>query len=159
MCLTLKFNNRFCVSYDILVYKMLNDTDHLDIRTPFKNVPVLFKDGVAELQINDEDLKPNMLKDVNKGIHSYSSLSECRERSFVFTYSAYYAIIPAGTPFYVGKREDVVSSKLIIFKTENDLRNYEDKNGMASPLSIKPLSLVRTKFMGYILEGEAVKEA
>lgn len=159
MCLTLKFNTRFCVSYDIKVYKMLCDRDPNDIKTPYQKTPVLFKDGVADLQINDEDLKPTILEHVHQGIHSYSSLSECRKMSCVFTYSVYYAIIPAGTPFYVGKREDVVSSKLIIFKTENDLRNYEDKNGMASPLSIKPLSLVRTEFMGYILEGEAVKEA
>ena len=134
MCLTLKLKNRFCLSYDILVHKMLNDRQTNNIITPYQRMCVNFENGKAELWINDDDLKPNIWEDIHQGIHSFYDLYECRLRAMMFGFSPYYAIIPAGTPFYVGNTFDVVSSKLIIFETGEDLAKYEEKNGKATPL-------------------------
>lgn len=158
MCLTLKFNTRFCVSYDIKVYKMLNAWDRRKIITPYQHTPVDFKDGKFELWIDDKELKPNFWNDVYRGIHSYQDLTESSNISRLLCYKLYYAVIPAGTPFYVGIDGDVVSSKLIIFETYVDFCKYEEENGKISPLKAKPSGAKYDIEFGYVKEGEIVKE-
>ena len=152
MCLTLKFKTRFCVSYDILVFKMLDNSNPFNIITPYQKRPVRFNDGVSELWIHEEDLKPSVWNNVNQGIHSFFDVHWCRQRSRMCNTMTYYAIIPAGVPFYVGIDFDVVSSRLLIFETAEDLNRYEEKNGKASPLMAEQLG----NWM--IPEGKIVRE-
>lgn len=135
MCLHLKLKKRFCVSYDIMVYKVLNDHNTHNIVTPYQNTPVNFdNDGMAELSIDSERLKPNMWDCVHYGIHSYYDMLACFNMADMFRYKDYLAVIPAGTPFYVGDCLDIVSSKLLIFESLKDLDSYEEKHGKTTPL-------------------------
>lgn len=151
MCLTLKFKTRFCVSYDILVFKMLNNSNTFNIVTPYQRRPVRFNDGVSELWINEEDLRPNAWNDVNQGIHSFYDFWSCRRMSRMCNNMTYYAIIPAGTPFYVGIDLDVVSSRLIIFESVDVFNRYEETHGKTSSLYVEALS------KAMIPEGKVVK--
>lgn len=95
---------------------------------------VNFEDGKAELSIDNERLKPNMWDDVHYGIHSYYDMLVCVNMADLFKYKDYLAVIPAGTPFYVGNGFDIVSSKLLIFESLKDFNNYEEKYGKTTPL-------------------------
>ena len=139
------------MSYDILVFKMLNNSNPFNIITPYQKRPVRFNDGVSELWINDEDLRPSCWADVHQGIHSFYDLFWCRKRSRMCNNMTYYAIIPAGTPFYVGSDLDVVSSRLLIFETTDDFYSYEEKNGKSSSLCVEALG------KDMIPEGKVVK--
>ena len=91
--------------------------------TPIMRFPVKFdRFGIAELEYKyklqpidsyeynrrTNGFIPSGKFIINKGIHScvYDNPEE------------YLAIIPAGTSYYVGLYEDIVSNKLIIFKNE-----------------------------------------
>lgn len=150
MCLEMKFRTRFCAPYDIAVYKMLEDI-RVPIRTPYQGEEIIFNDGVFEQSIPDEELKPNMWGDVHRGIHSLRSRFGFLDES-TKSCTLYYAVIPAGTPFYVGKYDDVVSSRLLIFESMDYFNKYEAENGKARPLKVKETT------NDIFPEGEIVEE-
>lgn len=100
---------------DIMVFKVLEHKKY-EWKTPYRNKRVFFFFGKAKLHA-----KLNVENDeyVDKGIHSClrSStaasilLSNCDDGK-VFT-----AIIPKGAEYFIGRWGDVVSNKLIIYKT------------------------------------------
>lgn len=99
---------------DMVVFKVLEHKKH-EWKTPYRNKRVFFFFGKIKLHA-----KLNVVYDtyVDEGIHSclYAStatsvLSDC-DNGNVFT-----AIIPKGAEYFIGTWGDVVSNKLIIYKT------------------------------------------
>lgn len=106
----------------ILVRKHLFVQEH-EYFTPIMRFPVKFdKFGIAELEYKNE-LKPIDSYEYNRRTNGFipSDKFIIKEgiHSHVYGNSGeYLAIIPAGTSYYVGLYEDIVSNKLIIFKNE-----------------------------------------
>lgn len=123
MCLT-TITNELTAKTDILVYKCL-DFDGDIYCTPFRYMPVEFNNGRVELK--SELIKIG--KDcVEIGIHSYFNKNDAItiSRSFHANSgtSMHYAIIPKGSRYYVGKVNDIASTKLIIFRTKKSFDTY-----------------------------------
>ena len=84
-------------------------------KTPFIRSIIRFKDGVCIQQCDKFGISCSE-DDVNRwyifeGIHSIAY-----DFPFDSAYCSKIAIIPKGTEFYIGKSDDLVSLKLIIFK-------------------------------------------
>lgn len=137
MCLTiLKNTNKFVAESNILVYKCLDCEDD-KYCTPFQYVPIYFNNGKTELEVKNFTYSHHIdilhiSNTVNQGIHAYYVYNETKEVCKAFGYccgtKTHYAIIPKGAKYYVGNKGDVVSTKLIIFETEEDYKNYVENN-------------------------------
>ena len=94
---------------DIPVYKELHHSCSGWIKTPWRNYPVTFHENKAVLK----STFTQYYDEIHEGIHAYrkeiSTLRNCKIHK---------AIIPKGSLYYIGIRNDIVSTKLIIF--END---------------------------------------
>lgn len=120
---------------DILVYKWV-ECDNFNFNhfyTPYQQKVVEFDEkGVAILDSGVKSKKvpftifiaPNGRFYVSKGIHSFNSQRKAVHIN-VFTMNS---IIPKGTKFYIGGSGDIVSQKLIIFKTKTDYWEYVNLN-------------------------------
>lgn len=103
--------------------------------TPFQREEVVFKDGVFEQEADPNMIKPDYNNDVYYGIHSFHDQWECEKACRLYAFTYRWAVIPAGTDIYVGIN-DIVSSKLLVFETYDDLVKYEEKHGAARSLVI-----------------------
>ena len=131
MCLLIntdlhKNNKPFVADKNIVVYKFLK-YDMGCFYTPFQYFIVNFdKNGMffydnTEMEISN--------KKVYRGIHSY-----IKETYIPFFYgqadvlgyqeALFYAIIPAGSHYYIGVDNDIVSDNLIIFKHTQDINRF-----------------------------------
>ena len=134
--------------YNLKVYKMLTPTygrvvtdegrtlsgiRQIGFITPFQRAEVVFKDGVFEQEADPNMIKPDYNNDVYYGIHSFHNQWECEYASRLYGSTYRWAVIPAGTDIYVGIN-DIVSSKLLVFETYDDLVKYEEKHGKARGL-------------------------
>ena len=93
---------------DIPVYKTLSHYNSGKIKTPYQSHPVIFHKKKAVLR----SILIPYNEEVSKGIHAYikntvSYPSHCKLHK---------AIIPKGSLYYIGKYDEIVSTKLIIFK-------------------------------------------
>lgn len=150
MCLTLMVKYRMRLPYNLKVFKMLmptygrvvlNDGTVSSVRmvgfvTPFQREEVVFKDGIFEQNANPSMIKPDYKNDVYYGIHSYYNQWDCDKHTRILNSTYRWAVIPAGSDFYVGICGDIVSSKLLTFETYADLVTYEKKYGTAIELVV-----------------------
>ena len=109
---------------NILVYKYLGKWEYknkISYLTPFRQEPVYFKNGIAEQIVRrfgyETELYENF-KVVSKGIHSTKTFK--LEKN----YHRYYAVIPKGTKFYIGRDNDFVSKHLIIFENKDRMKEF-----------------------------------
>ena len=106
---------------DITVYKDLRAFGHDLFETPVMNEPVSFgENGIAVMSVSRfgwEYDKFFRKYAVGKGIHSYTSPK-------IPFYCRFYAIIPKGTRYFVGDCYDMVSTKLIIFRSYDDYEAF-----------------------------------
>lgn len=108
----------FVAQEDLVVTKILK-TCKGGYKTPYKHKKISFIFGryryhKAKLRpkVNAYLYMPNIY-DIYEGIHS----CECAPLYILGEDECMFkAVIPKGTPFYIGTRNDVVSSKLIIYK-------------------------------------------
>ena len=130
MCLKVKFGESICVAIrDIHVYKCL-DKKGTKYLTPYKYHPVNFSkdDGIAVLSINEE----LEIKDccVDRGIHGYFNAAKAIAVELLFrdddNTMIYHAIIPKGAKYCLGDSGDIVASKMLIFKKNDDYYDYID---------------------------------
>ena len=117
------FPKPFIADKNIVVYKELEKNSDGYI-TPYRNFPVEFNImGIAKLKSDVEDdvfpFKGNWYSliefSVDNGIHSY------RQQLYPSN-NFHYAIIPKGAKYLVGCFGDIVSEKLIIFKTKKSFK-------------------------------------
>ena len=110
MCLTPMHPKPFIAEKDILCKKCLIKLDN-DLYTPYQNVPITFNKGTC-IQIAYYGFNFDEYGNIRQGIHSYSKLCTKGLASDLI----YLCIIPKGIQYYIGKYDDLVSLKLIIFK-------------------------------------------
>ena len=150
MCLSLLIKHRMRLPYSLKVSKLLlprywfalddgrtvSDVKPERFITPFQREEVVFKDGVFMQEADPVMIKPDYKNDVYYGIHSYYNKWECEWRMNLLNSVCKWAVIPAGSDFYVGNNGDIVSSKLLIFQTYEDLLTYEENYGTAMELVV-----------------------
>lgn len=108
----------FVAQEDLVVTKILKACKG-GYETPFKHKKISFIFG--KYRYHKVKLHPKVtsfeyvsnIYDVNEGIHSCECAPLYPLRKDVCMFKA---VISKGTPFYIGTRNDVVSSKLIIYK-------------------------------------------
>ena len=141
--------NPFCEVFpliakkDVLVYKVLElpteeyvfyNEKHAWL-TPFRHLPVIFKDGIDKIESNLVVVKKDKTCDtithfslnnyiVNIGIHSYTNEREVKCYD-PYNRKIFKAVIPKGTPFYVGTNGDIVSKELIIYEYWDSINNSD----------------------------------
>lgn len=127
--------------------------------TPFQRNEVAFKDGVFEQEADPNMIKPDYKNAVYYGIHSYYDQWECERTTKLFNGTYRWAVIPAGSDFYVGINGDIVSSKLLVFETYADLIKYEENYGTAMALVVSHKSAeYPTEFHEPYIENATVIE-
>lgn len=147
MCLIVeKGTNKRKAESDILVYKCLDNYCTNYYTTPYQNVPVYFKNGKCVMNTPHFSYERNGNRTIIKeGIHSYYRRikAEYVELSYnhCFGTKMYYAIIPKGTEYYIGTNEDIVSTELIIFKTQEDYQKHKKKTEKICIIDVDSLSL------------------
>ena len=120
----------FVAQEDLVVTKILK-TCKGGYETPYMHEKISFIFGkyrYHKVKLHPEFtsfLHMSSIYDVYKGIHSCKN-----EPLYILCENAcmFKAVIPKGTPFYIGTRNDVVSSKLIIYK---DAKKVEGKRLMS----------------------------
>ena len=163
MCLNLMIKYRMRLPYNLKTFKMLmtrygrvvladgtvSGIKMVGFITPFQREEVDFKDGVCEQKADPNMIKPDYNNDVYYGIHSFHNQWECEKACRLYSFTYRWAVVPAGSDFYVGINGDIVSSQLLVFETYDDLVKYEEKHGTARGL-----------VMGYkVPENPIVKDA
>lgn len=105
--------------------------DHISYYTPFQGVEVKFKDGqcLKKANGNGAHLGKRINWEINQGIHSMLSRTH-----YVFSKGSrtkwFHAVIPKGTNYFIGTKDDVVSEKLLIFESDKDYENYCKENSI-----------------------------
>lgn len=119
---------------DIHVYKVLYDLDN-EYYTPFRRALVEFHSNIAistasRLTIlrRSLNIEFSSVDIVTEGIHAYRTILRAKSISNCMGGYIYHAIIPKGTKYYVGIDKNIVSEKLIIFKTKEAFKKYTKKN-------------------------------
>ena len=121
---------------DILVYKLLDYSKEIrGYSTPFQCKRVYFENGST---IMTSPLLLNC-REVSLGIHAYFTISAAKYVAGMFDVTdVYFAIIPKGSKFYLGKHDkDIVSDNMIVFKTESYYRKYCKKNGLREKIGMR----------------------
>lgn len=99
--------------------------------TPYRKYEIFFSGGLATLEAK---LNPSIDvygATVNEGIHAYTTFDKARQEAESLVNKLahpliFHAIIPAGTPFYVGTSGDIVSAKLEVHVVVEFTENKED---------------------------------
>ena len=126
------WNNPFIAKNNIVIYKAL-DTKKLDntkdICTPFMYFPIIFDNGKCIMKESSMDINGEF---AHKGIHAYTSEEKCEITCRFFYHGTgtkkFWAVIPKGSKYFIGKDEDIVSDNLIIFKNREEFRKYKKEN-------------------------------
>lgn len=132
MCLLLLEKKPKMAVKPILVYKVLEEIDaekplKTIKETPFQYMRVKFKHRKTTLE-SKICVYHSM---VNESIHAYRdmSFSELVVRELdnhrAWGMKTYYAVIPKGATYYIGKNCDVATNKLIVFLTKEDFEKSE----------------------------------
>ena len=128
-----KLPKPFITQKDIHCLKVL-EFSRLGWFTPFKNVNVLFNNGVATLEVEQskkkiplgvgyyEETKQYV---VNEGVHCmFQKHAAYNQLRWVYLN----AIIPKGTMIYFGIFGDIVAEKMIIFEKKEQYFSYTQSN-------------------------------
>lgn len=127
MCLTI--NEQFHPNYEpmtakenLVVYKVLD----MKRTTPFMRFPVKFIFGKARLKAKFgisfayNPFSEKTFRTVYQGIHAYLTLQRCEDLIRINAhisdnYTIHKAIIPKGTNYFIGTKNEIVADKMIIF--------------------------------------------
>lgn len=113
------------------VYKMLDVYDGCRYATPYQCVHVGFnQDNVATLvsPMTFETEPHSKRLCVTRGIHAFTSSVKANNTAHHFIYTQVFrAVIPAGETYVLGDDQDIVATKMIIFKTEKDYFKYMEQ--------------------------------
>lgn len=92
--------------------------------TSCRQSKVEFKDGKAVLETDCFGLR--QVADgswrVDEGIHACQSHGACK----TYGGNVFYAVIPQGTEYYMGRFTDIVSKKLLIFESQDEFLKYRE---------------------------------
>ena len=112
---------------DILVYKVVRKVFGNTYETPFMGYRFFFKDGeTAEIR---GALPKTCQGVVAEGVHAYThkGVAEYKAKCCGDDDDVLWAIVPEGCLYYDGVFSDIVSEKLIIFKTYGAYKAYEEQ--------------------------------
>ena len=132
-----KLNKPFIAKNNIIVYKALDAKKYDGTKctcikctcTPYMYLSIVFFEGKCILK------EPNM--EINgeyiyKGLHSYTTEERCKKTCDEFHDETgtrkFWAVIPKGSKYFIGKDKDIVSDNLIIFKNREEFRKYKKEN-------------------------------
>lgn len=101
-----------------------------NFETPYMRECVVFEEGIAILDVSHFSFGYDSFDGtiVTRGIHT------SRDWGIAKGYGNYvfYAVIPAGTEYYLGTFSDVVSKKIVIFETPEDFEEYKKTHNVMS---------------------------
>lgn len=134
MCLRIE-TRKLVAKTDLLVYKCLDSHHTGEFCTPFQYIPVVFENGMAVIDGGKRALlvewehysDRRAVRVVNYGVHAYTKKIAAEATASYFRdcgTKAYYAVIPKGCKYYLGTDSDIVSTKMIVFKSKRDYDNY-----------------------------------
>jgi len=127
----------FVAEQDIHVYKQLshNWLDGKKYYTPYRVSPVNFKNGICEMSSKNFSYRASdSYSCVYHGIHARRT----KTMDGIPFRGLHHAIIPKGTQYFLGRMNDIVALKVIIFKDETDYEKYCKENN-TSPKSFSHL--------------------
>lgn len=117
----------FTARTDLEVIKVLNEYSY-GFYTPYMNKQISFKDGKYLMKAggNGAHLITRKSHSVNQGVHSYYDYNKSGDKGYFALYNCkkHKSVIPKGTNYFVGEDGDVVSEKLLVFKTDEDFFKY-----------------------------------
>lgn len=137
MCLIVK-SPKMIAETDLVVYKCLEHSPK--IRTPFQRFPIKFVNGKTYLVMNNKEYGLKISYEVPcglifEGVHAYYNKEEADLMSIKFQLSkmrTHYGIIPKGCEYYLGCKNQIVSTEMIIFETDKDYLKYEESHEVKS---------------------------
>lgn len=122
---------------DIHVYKQIYRSKYNYSRyyTYYRNIPVLFKDGICKMtETKFSSLARDYHTCIYRGIHA----RRAKSMDGIKFPGIRHAIIPKGTPYFLGRMNDVVALKILVFSSESDYNKYCKENN-TSPKDISRL--------------------
>ena len=125
------YSKPFIAEKDIIVYKALDHCDDFGnkcIRTPYKYYPIVFVNGKC---IISSVLTTNGGLYANFGVHAFRTEEKIKRTCDFFSetkMTKHWAVIPKGSEYYIGQKEDIVTNELIVFKTREDFRKYRKEH-------------------------------
>ena len=121
---------------DIHVYKQIvRSESDFKYYTYYQKAPVLFKNGICEMTANNfTSLAGENHVCIYKGIHARRT----KTMDGVKFIGIRHAIIPKGTQYFLGRNNDVVALKILIFSAQSDYNKYCKENN-TSPKDISHL--------------------
>lgn len=125
------YSKRFIAEKDIIVYKALDHCDTFGnkcICTPYMYYPIVFVNGKC---IISSVLTTSDSPYVSVGVHAFRTEERIKRTCDFFPetkMTKHWAIIPKGSKYYIGQEEDIVTNKLIVFKTREEFRKYRKEH-------------------------------
>ena len=122
----------FTAKTDIAVDKLLEENGAVidGLSTPYQYLPIKFRKGRVTLEARGF-ASVTTAAEVAIGIHAFCSRKATEHeldyaRSYGWVFKKFFAVIPAGSKFFVGREidGDIVSNKLIIFESEDAYEEY-----------------------------------
>ena len=114
MCLITTQSEPFIANKDITVFKWLNVYGK-EYKTRFIWQKIIFTKGIAIQEV--PEFRHSLYTECHLPVYSVSvGIHAIRKRIYSKDARTFIAVIPKGTPYYIGAHSDVVSLKLIIFK-------------------------------------------
>ena len=125
----------FVAEQDIHVYKQIFRRFGSQYYTYYQKAPVPFKDGICEMtEVKFSSLAQDCHACIYKGIHT----RRAKSMDGIKFPGIHHAIVPKGTPYFLGRMNDVVALKVLIFSSESDYNKYCKENN-TSPKDISRL--------------------
>lgn len=129
MCLNAINEHAWTAERPILVYKILIDYGFFTKITPFMDFKIKFKLGRSQEYVSNlgkSVYKYNSETIIKEGLHAmYNKTIAKIVSDRLGRAKVYYAVIPKGAKYYVGKDHDIVSDRQIIFRTERAFKRSE----------------------------------
>lgn len=114
------------VTSPILVYKVLKRVGGSEYAiSPFRNFHWLFgKEHTAKFSHNYYYDEHN----IDEGLHAFGNRQKANDlKSYGYGRRVYYAVIPVGAKVYMGMDDDIVSTKMTVYASLNDLQAVHGK--------------------------------
>lgn len=122
-------NNSFVkrvATRDIVVWKVLTRATEKTALSPYQDSVYIFgKPRYSNIRIVD---RPCGYATIENGLHAFISKRRANDRFYNWRNARTYpAIIPEGATFYLGGGNEVASTRLIVYKTMEDLEAVHGK--------------------------------
>ena len=133
MCLIVN-SPKMIAETDLAVYKIL-EKDNNNFLTPYKKCSIQFENGQFFQVMDGEKVLDLDFIYIEKGIHAYYRENTAKEKNAILneassflTFKVHYAVIPKGCEYCLGIEDEIVSTDMIIFETDEDYRKYKRKH-------------------------------